>query len=70
MKKVIEIILGLIGALCFCCICSEPCEGTSMSNWVIWELSWMAALVLDIKVITYCAKKGIIDVDPDEDGRV
>ena len=41
-----------------------------MSHWVIWELSWMAALVIDIKVITYCPKKGIIDVDPDEDGRV
>lgn len=68
MKKwIIQAILSLIGCLCFCCICSEPCEDTSMLTWVLWELTWMGLLFLDIKAFYYCQKKGLIDINDDDE---
>lgn len=62
-KKIITGLVGLFGAICFCMICSEPAEGTSTNSWIIWELAWMAGLVIDIKAFNYCEKKGLIDTD-------
>lgn len=64
MKKwIIQTVLGLVGCLCFCGICSEPREDTPMSKWMVWELCWMGVLVIDIMAFSYCEKKGLIDID-------
>lgn len=64
-KKIITGLVGLFGAICPCMLCSEPAEGTSPNSWVLWELAWMAGLVIDAKLFDILDKKGWID----EDGR-
>ena len=64
-KRIITSLVGLFGAICFCMICSEPAEGTSTNSWILWELAWMAGLVIDAKIFDILDKKGWID----EDGR-
>lgn len=66
-KMIIEAAIGIFGWICFCCICSEPADETPMMQWMLWELCWMAALVLDIKFFNWCDKKGLIDTERDED---
>lgn len=58
--KIIEALIGIVGALALCMICSEPAEGTSMNGWLLWELGWIAALIGDFKLAEYLDKKGII----------
>ena len=67
-KHIIETLLGILGALCFVCLCCEPAEGTSTASWIIWELSWMAGLVIDVKLFELAERKGWIEAD--EDGTV
>ena len=65
MKKIITGLVALFGALCLCMICCEPAEGTSTNSWLLWELAWMAGLVIDAKLFDILDKKGWTD----EDGR-
>ena len=63
MKKAIEVMLLVIGVVCFVFLCSEPAQGAATRSWVIWEICWFAGLLVDVAIAEVLDRKGIIKTD-------
>lgn len=51
MQKVINTAAALICALSLLFMCGEPCEGASMSGWVLWEAANLGIFALSARYI-------------------
>lgn len=46
ITKVVNTAIGLVCVIALMLICSEPAEGTSFNDWFLWEIFWMAVVVI------------------------